>query len=203
MTSDTGSGDDSPVPVDAGNLAETTTPQGVSARTGSFPIPSGLRQSLVYGHFEASFSSVPMPSPEPLERLAALHPEAPKIVFEQWVSQSKHREALETAVIATKNRLAERGQLIGGFIGAIGLLGSFVAIIRGHDWAGTVIAGGCVLGLTSIFVLGKEAQRNDLTRKADIHKRMTKGEPVESLEATTGTKKATSKPPPKNRGAKK
>jgi uncharacterized membrane protein len=86
------------------------------------------------------FQSGPFPSPETLRELAEIYPDAPRLIFEDFHAQSAHRREIETSVIATKNSLAKRGQIIGGILGGIGLVGSLVVAGVGQGWAGFGIA---------------------------------------------------------------
>jgi uncharacterized membrane protein len=130
-----------------------------------------------------------MPAPDALKRLQAIYPNSPEIIFGQMVSQAEHRQKLEASVVATKNMLALRGQIIGGVLGGTGLVGALIVVGLGHDTAGAAIAGTCLVSLVSVFLYGHEAQRKNLAAKAEIQSRIGNGEPIERLEANKTPKK--------------
>jgi hypothetical protein len=89
---------------------------------------------------------------------------------------------MELAVITTKNKLATRGQYIGGALGAIGLIGSLVIAGRGQGWAGFGIALTSLGSLVSIFVYGREEQKKERLDKERLREQLRRGEPIEDLE---------------------
>lgn len=89
---------------------------------------------------------------------------------------------MERAVITTKNRLAIRGQIIGGLLGAIGLIGSLIVAGQGHGWAGFGIALTSLVSLVSVFVIGREEQRRERAEKAALRERIRRGDPIEEVE---------------------
>jgi uncharacterized membrane protein len=163
-------------------VADTATP-GVAARSydGTPPkVTTNLHFSETY---QATFSTVPLPSPEALERLAQLYSDAPRIIFEEMRSQAAHRRELERSVIATKNSLAVRGQMIGGILGGVGIVGSLLVAGFGNGLAGFGIAIGSLVSLVSLFVLGRGSQQKDLESKAKVRKKMLKTENVDKIES--------------------
>ena len=143
---------------------------------------------------QARYSSIPLPDPEGLKQLQAIYPEAAEVIFGQMVIQSNHRIELEKSVASTNNTLALRGQVIGGLLGAIGLVGSFVAISTGHDTAGASVATGCVVTLAAIFVLGKNYQQKEMAAKAETRSQIARTDPPEKI-ASTSTSSSKEKPP--------
>ena len=185
-------------PLRTTTVAETTPGKAEPRPLPSFPVlPAGM-VGLDVLSIQARYSSVPMPDHEGLRHLQVLYPRAAEVIFGQMVAQSNHRIEMEKAVTTTNNTLALRGQIIGALIGGIGLIGSVAAIMMGHDAAGATVATGCVLGLASIFVLGKNSQQKELAAKAETRDKIAKGEPPEKVEQakTETTKKA--KQPPKS-----
>ena len=75
----------------------------------------------------------PLPDRETLKELAALYPEAPKAIFEDFHAQCSHRIEMEQLRMKTTSTLALRGQMIGGILGAIGLVGSLIVAGIGQD----------------------------------------------------------------------
>ena len=116
--------------------ALTITPPSESEFVGP---SAGVRQ--VYERRSVKVHIGPLPDPETLKELAALYPEAPKVIFEDFHAQCSHRIQMEELRMKTTSTLALRGQMIGGILGAIGLVGSLIVAGIGHGWAGWGKAG--------------------------------------------------------------
>lgn len=126
--------------------------------------------------------SGPYPHPEHLRQMAESYPDAPRVVFEDYQEQARHRRELEKQVIQSKIRLADRGQWIGGALGFVGIVGSFIVVCMGHDWAGVALGGGSLLGLVSVFVLGRKEEKQERLEKREIQERMRRGDSIEAAE---------------------
>ena len=150
-------------------------------------------------HFKATFHGGPLPSAEVLRELDEVYPDASKIIFEDFQAQSAHRREREREVVATKNLLAVRGQLIGGFLGMIGLIGSTIVAGLGQGLAGFGIAMLSVGSLVSVFVVGREAQKGERKEKAKLIEKIKRGDPIVALEEGDDPEKKPTKPPPTKR----
>jgi len=80
--------------------------------------------------------------------------------------------------------LALRGQVIGGALGCVGLIGSFVVAALGHEWVAAVIGTASLISLVSIFVVGRDKQKQERAEKAVIRERIRRSDPVEDIEKT-------------------
>jgi len=138
----------------------------------------------------------PIPDPETLKELAALYPEAPKVIFEDFHAQSSHRIEMETVRMKTASTLALRGQMIGGILGAIGLLGSLIVAGIGHGWAGFGIALTSLGSLVSIFVYGRDQQKRERIEKQVIREKIARGDPIDEIEGTTPHRDSSATPNP-------
>lgn len=127
----------------------------------------------------------PLPDAETLREFKKIYPDAAKLIFEDFHAQSKHRRELEASVVATKNALAIRGQRIGGLLGFTGLIGSFVVIGMGHDYAGVAIATTTVVSLAGLFLYTRNQQSKELGEKARLREQIRNQEPLETVEGET------------------
>jgi Predicted membrane protein (DUF2335) len=134
------------------------------------------------GEYKRSFYAGPLPDAQTLAELAALYPEAPKIIFDDFVAQAKHRRSLEGKVVDTNNRLALRGQLIAGGLGAVGLLVSGGVAAMGQPLGGFGIAVASLTALVSVFLAGREKEKKERVEKAKVQAKIAKNEPLESTE---------------------
>lgn len=75
--------------------------------------------------------------------------------------QQEHRMGIEKFVISSQSKQSSLGQWFGFFIGIFGICcGTFLAY-TGETTVGGIIAGGTVISLVSVFVIGKKSQKNN------------------------------------------
>ncbi len=79
--------------------------------------------------------------------------------------QSDHRMKLEDHVIREQVRQSSRGQIFGFSLGILGLCLSTYLGINGHDVLAGTFATTTIIGLVSVFVLGKRTQGKNLAEK--------------------------------------
>ena len=125
----------------------------------------------------------PLPSPAVLRGLAEIYPDAPKVIFDEFKAQARHLRDLEQVVVRNGVRASLLGQLIGGLIGIIGILGSVYAIVQGYPVAGATVATSCVVSLVVVFVTGRETQKKERIEKTEIREKMKRGDSVESFQS--------------------
>lgn len=75
-------------------------------------------------------------------------------------SQSKHRQALELKVINSDIEDSRRGLIFGLVIG-LAVVGGTICTITGHQIGGSIIGGGGLTGLVSVFVYGSRSRRKE------------------------------------------
>jgi len=136
--------------VPAGNPITTTVQQGRKRTT---------IQAQV-----ASFQG-PIPPPELLREYNEIVPNGADRIMKMAEAQSAHRIELESIVIKGDDRRADRGLYTGFTIGIVMLALSFVLVMYGHDWAGTVFGTIDLLGLIGIFVYGRNVKMKELQRR--------------------------------------
>jgi uncharacterized membrane protein len=109
--------------------------------------------------------SGPLPTPEDLSHYNSIIPNGADRIMKMAEEQSKHRIQIETTVISKQSAESKRGQLFGLIIGIVGLIcGTFLSY-TGHEIVGGTIAGTTVIGLVSVFVIGKKKQKQELQEK--------------------------------------
>jgi len=147
----------------------------------TFSFDTAGKKALMSLTMKAEVHTGPLPSPAVLRELAEIYPEAPKIIFDEFKAQAKHRRDLEQVVVRSGARGSLRGQIIGGVIGCSGILGSIYAAVHGFPIFGEILATTCVVSLAVLFVTGREAQKKERIEKTEIRERMKRGDPVETL----------------------
>lgn len=112
-----------------------------------------------------SFYSGPLPPAGMLEEYNRIIPNGAERIMAMAELQSEHRRLMEKEVISSQNLQSKRGQMF-AFIIAILLIGvGTTAILFGHSAVASTIFGTTVLGLVTVFVLGRKSQQSDLSRK--------------------------------------
>ncbi len=70
-------------------------------------------------------------------------------------------------VVRSQVEESRRGQNYGLMIGLTGLIVSLVLAYLGHDAVGGIIGGSTLVGLVTVFVVGRTKQREELQRKGN------------------------------------
>jgi uncharacterized membrane protein len=114
-----------------------------------------------------SFSG-PLPPPLVLREYNAILPGLAERIVAQAEQQTEHRIRLETRVVNADISKSWAG-LICGLVVSLACIGSGVTcVLYGHDWAGTTIATGAVVGLVSTFIYGTAVRKAERTEKTKI-----------------------------------
>ena len=167
---------------ESARIPDTETTQANTVDPGRLVYPPRTAGRAMSLEIEERYHSGPLPSPEILRELEDIYPGAAKIIFAEFQSQGKHRRALEKELVGADIRLAANGQRIGGLIGMTGILGSIIVTGMGHGGWGSVIAGSTLIGLVSVFVIGKTKQARERRDSEELQAEIESGESVESLE---------------------
>ena len=105
--------------------------------------------------------SGPLPDAETLIKYNSVIPEGADRIMKMAEKQQEHRMNLESTVILSNSKQSNLGQLFGLIIGLVGIgCGTFLAY-SGETTVGGIIAGGTVISLVSVFVIGKRTQKSD------------------------------------------
>lgn len=82
--------------------------------------------------------------------------------------QEQHRQRLEEVTIRGNDRRATQGIWIGAGLSVLFLVAAFVLGILGHQVAAGVIGGVDIVGLATVFVVGRREQRVERREKAKL-----------------------------------
>jgi len=109
--------------------------------------------------------SGPIPSPETLEQYGKIINDAPERILTMAEKQSSHRMELEKTAVKSQLRQSERGQLIAGAISVLLIgVGAWSAHI-GQQVVSSTIFGVTIVGLVTVFAVGKSADKKSLDSK--------------------------------------
>lgn len=93
---------------------------------------------------------------------AKLLPEYAKSMLDEFRIQSEHERQMdlhanrmEERALDARTRITLVGQFLGLIIGVTAIIAGTYAAVQGSQWAGAFIGGGGVIGLVSVFVLGR------------------------------------------------
>lgn len=115
-----------------------------------------IKQTIVSG---------PLPASEELAKYEQIAPGAANRLIALVEHQSSHRISIETFVIKWQQIQSFVGQLLGFLVALAFLAGAVYTVVNGFAVAGTIIGSLDLLGLVTVFVLGRSAQKQDLKDK--------------------------------------
>lgn len=121
-----------------------------------------ILQSISVVSIQQKSHSGPLPDADTLIKYNTVIPNGADRIMKMAENQQNHRMALESSVIKSQNNQSKLGQIFGLIIGLVGIgCGTFLAY-NGEPTVGGIIAGGTVVSLVSVFVIGKTLQRKSL-----------------------------------------
>lgn len=101
----------------------------------------------------------PLPDPQSLSSYDQLIPNGADRIMKMAEKQQDHRMKIESTAIGRQTFQSFMGQVFGFLIGLAGIgSGTFLAY-NGFTTVGTVIAGGTVVSLVSVFVIGRKSRK--------------------------------------------
>lgn len=133
----------------------------------SDPMPES-EGSLVRGRVQVSTTSIhtgPLPPAEMLADYDAILPGAADRILTMAEKQQNHRQAMESKVLDSHIERSSHGLYAGLVVALVGLGVSAYGLFLGYPWASTVLAGGILLSLVSVFVYGKKHRDDELEEK--------------------------------------
>lgn len=94
------------------------------------------------------------PHPEHLERYAALYPDAPQLVFQNFDKQSEHRRQMESIFVKGNEKRANRGQWLAFSLVVVAFAVGLVSVIVGQAATGGVIVTAAFAGGVILYIAG-------------------------------------------------
>lgn len=103
----------------------------------------------------------PLPPPQMLAQYGAVVPDSPERIIRLLEKQTDHRIAMETALVRGQVSSTSRGQFMAfGLSVFFGCVAAWLGY-HNHDWLAGVIAATTIVGLATVFVLGRRASPQD------------------------------------------
>jgi uncharacterized membrane protein len=108
----------------------------------------------------AKSPALELPDPETLEAYEKATPGLAERIVADFEAKSAHRREQERLTLAAEIRWHNRGQFFGFVLGLVMPLIGAATALSGHDLAGGFIGTGGVIGLVSVFVIGRVWRTN-------------------------------------------
>ena len=90
-----------------------------------------------------------------IEKIAASSPDIAKELLKEFQSYSAHLREMDRKALQAQIVVTYLGQVFGLIIGMTAIISGALTAYHGSQWAGGFIGGGSVIGLVSVFVLGR------------------------------------------------
>ncbi|MFA7448737.1 MAG: DUF2335 domain-containing protein [Weeksellaceae bacterium] len=120
-----------------------------------------ILKSVSYALIQEKSHSGPLPDAESLIQYNSVIPDGADRIMKMAEKQQDHRIRIETKLVSSQSKQSFLGQLFGLIIGLFGIgCGTFLAY-SGETTVGGIIAGGTVVSLVSVFVIGKRRQSKE------------------------------------------
>lgn len=114
----------------------------------------------------AAHFSGPLPPPEILVKYNDAVPGGAERIIAMAEEQSRHRQALESAVIATNCTTQKTGPIFGFIISMTAILGGIYLISAGKSAEGLTSIVTSLVALASVFIVGRVKQKKELENKS-------------------------------------
>jgi uncharacterized membrane protein len=140
-----------PVQPEKAGKAESR-PQGRIVRT--------IRQVV---RSELRVFSGPLPPPEILARYNEVFPDCGKVIVDMARKEQEHRHASEDRQFQADFKLASRGQLIGGALAMVAVLGAIYLLAHDKSTTGLAVLGTVVVAFGGAFVYDRYQRGKSMT----------------------------------------
>lgn len=107
----------------------------------------------------------PIPPPEILEGYNSVVKNGAERIITLAEKQSSHRMQLEDHAIKEELRQSRLGQIFGFILGFTGILCATALSFFGHEAVAGTFGSVTIIGLVTVFVIGKKAQKEELNSK--------------------------------------
>lgn len=122
---------------------------------------------------ERTFSG-PIPAPEVLAHYENINIGLANRIVKMAEKEQNHRHTLVETEQSLRFSEAKRGQLYALLIGSLALACGTYTALSGAEIAGTIIGGGGVIGLVSVFILGRSKKKYSETNESGNKKQLKK-----------------------------
>lgn len=128
-------------------------------------VPKQKRQLIIQSILSIKSHSGPLPDIETLSGYANLIPNGADRIMKMAEAQLAHRMKIENKVIGGQMLQSNIGQFLAFLIGLSALAAATYCISAGHEWSGSILGTGGMVGLVTAFIQGKKKQTTNLAEK--------------------------------------
>ncbi|HET7461317.1 MAG TPA: hypothetical protein VFJ82_08705 [Longimicrobium sp.] len=137
------------------------------ARAEEPPVPGSLELASVgyrrVPRVPLYYAEPVLPSPRVLAGYRAAGRDAPGAILAHFLTEGAHRRRIELAMVYDEQQRLRRGQWFALVIMLTGMLVSARLVQAGHDWAGTVLAGGNLVAMGALFLRAGRGRTGGVT----------------------------------------
>ena len=109
------------------------------------------------------FHSGPLPDAETLEHYNRIIPNGADRIMGLVEREAEHRQQQESRVVTCHVQGARRGQLIALSLTLLLGLAGFALGMNGHDWLAATVFTTTIIGVVTVFVIGRSAGEREST----------------------------------------
>ena len=129
---------------------------------------------------EASSWRGPLPPPSALQSYEEVLEGSADRILKMAEKQTEHRISMESMTLKGRFTRSYWGLAAGFVLSAMVIGGGIYVISRGHDWAGGILISASLVGLASVFVLGRNSRR---VPHRELIERMTENNELDNEQA--------------------
>ncbi len=111
----------------------------------------------------SSISAGPLPPPQILEAYEKIVPQSAERLLKMVELQSEHRRLCETRSLEAQIAISKRGQFFAFLLSLIGFGSAIFTAYLGESTVASILGGGTLLGLASIFIKGYREKKAELS----------------------------------------
>lgn len=123
-------------------------------------------QKQINTHIARATYQGPLPLPHMLAQYDEVVPGAADRIITMAESQSKHRQKMESSVIAAGIRDSLLGLISAFLIGITTVVGGTICVLKGVSTGGTILSGSGLAALIGVFIYGSRQRRKERQEKA-------------------------------------
>ena len=123
------------------------------------------RNQVSLAQVSASAYAGPIPDASQLEKYENICPGAADRLISMAENQLAHRHSVEKEVVHTNSRNSTLGVVSAFVLGLFTIFGGVYLTLNGHAWPGTILGSTGLIGLSSVFIYGTRASKQERIEK--------------------------------------
>lgn len=128
-------------------------------------IPKDQLRRIISVVMKQSHHSGPIPSPDSMAKYNEVIPDGANRIMVQSEEQGRHRREMERTVIRSQSIQTYLGQIFAFIVAISCMYVSYSMVMSGHEKQGALFGGVTIVGLVTIFIVGKSKVNDSLKKK--------------------------------------